>query len=232
MEAAYSGLKSYRHAMSAVGREVIGISARSGEITSELRYQAPNRVYLYLSSPAVGDVTVSTNGREQTLVFSKRKMALRLPAPATMKDFIEGLKRYQIVAVLDPLYFLSGQPASNLAEGFMADGQENIDRVLCNRVVGRLKRNATQSARSGKVTFWMDPKTSLLRKTLLELEGVRVRTTTRPNPKLPPVVTINLAEKSVSEVIRNAQIDPPLKDADLTATIPPGIKLRAPPKSR
>jgi hypothetical protein len=227
MEAAYAALKGYSQTVAATGREVIEGSERTGEITTELRYRAPNRMMVRITSSVVGGMAVSTDGHVQIAYLSKRNLAQRLPAPSNLKGFLKGLKRYQIVAVLDPLYFLAGEPASKLAGGFQADGQETVEGVFCDRVVGVLNTTGLQSARSGRITFWIDRKTSLLKKTLLELRGLPLRVGARTSPGPSGRGEVALADKSVTEVVKRSQIDPPLKPSDLSVVVPPGVRIRS-----
>lgn len=233
VEAAYGALKSYSHTMRATGQVVIEGSSRTGELTSELRYKAPNKLYMSINSPAVGTVTAVTDGKREIIYFGRRNAVLRLPSPPSLKQFLEGLKKFQIAAVLDPLYFLVGEPASKLATGFVVKGQDTVNGAACDMVMGTIKRNTVQTARSGRITLWIDRKTLLVRKTMLELQGVPLRTSSRKDPKSPPVIQVSLANETLAEAVQKMQINPPLKDSDFVPVIPANAKpVGAPPPSR
>jgi outer membrane lipoprotein-sorting protein len=231
MEAAYAALKSYSQTMTATGVVVIEGSTSSGTVNSRLAYKAPNQLYVSLYNRASGQITVATDGRQQAVHLAKKSTVARKPAPATLKEFLAGLKAYRIVAVLDPLYFLAGGSASDLAEGFEAKGEESVKGSACDRVVGTLKRNAVATARSGTITFWIDKKTSLLRKMHLDLKGVPLRAMSSEDPASGPRVSMSLSDQSLVETVQKLEIDPPLKDADLRVTVPPGTRELRPRRS-
>jgi outer membrane lipoprotein-sorting protein len=230
MERAYSSLKSYSQTATATGEVVIENFKRRGVVNSQILYVAPNKLRITLTNDAVGTVVVTSDGKELVVSGGKRKAPAHYPAPATLREIMAKLKAHQIVATLDPLYFLTGETASKMAGGFTIKGEDTIVGELCDKVAGVIKREGFPNVRGGTITFWIDRKTSLLRKTELMLKGVPLRTASSTDPGTTPIVATNLSDQSLTEVVSKLAIDPSLKPGDFQA--PAASKPKTPIRRR
>jgi len=233
MEAAYAGMKSYSQKMSATGKVVIGTVARMSGMTSELRISRPNQLFIVVSNPGVGTIAAFTDGKQQTVFHSLARVYTQTAASPTLKDFVADLKTHSVVAILDPLYFLIGEKTDKYATGFKQLKPEKINNYDCDVVVDALKPGTPlNTGKSGTITFWVEQKTGLLRKLEMQLLQVpsQVAKQVTKNNKTGAEISKVLSDQTITEVIQELQVNPPLGQDSFTYPIPKGTMLQDPSK--
>jgi outer membrane lipoprotein-sorting protein len=222
MEAAYAGLRSYTQRTSASGTVIIGKSKQMRGMTAELHYQQPNKIFISVTSPQTGTIAAFTDGRDQTVYRSQIRIYSKQAAPPSARGFIVNLAIYQIEAFMDPLFFIEGETAGKYASSFVFRGVSKVNGQSCNLVVGQMKPATLKGAKSGTVSFWLDPATNLIRKVQVERKGMPVRFAVKGTKNGRPatnMVTVP-SDQIVSELVQEMQVNPPLNDSAFSYPIP------------
>jgi outer membrane lipoprotein-sorting protein len=224
MEAAYAGMKSYSHKMSATWHTKVDGKEQSGIITSELRYRQPNHAHITVVASQGGSIAVVSDGKQVTGYQSNLRTFTRGPAPPTMDRLVQTLPQYGVIAMLDPLYLLSGQNVERLAEGFVTEISQPINGVKCSVIAGNLTPAALSGATSGRVRYFIDPSTFLIRRLRIELQGVptRVPTARKSKGKTQVTITTTRSDRVIVETILDARVNPPFDPWAFMFSIPKG----------
>jgi outer membrane lipoprotein-sorting protein len=223
MYAAYAALNSYSQRASST-LTVRGISQQITGSTSELRYRKPALLYFSVTNPLYGTFVASSNGREQIVYQSLGNCYRKFVAPATLVQFMSRVEPLGIRAILDPLYFLMGRRLENSAGPAKLLGQAPLNGVLCYKVTAPVKLSALARGGTGKVTFWIDRQSYLLRKVRVELKNIprKVRVRVLQNKK-PVLQTREVRmEETYTEVVQEMKVNPPLSAQDFNYTPPKG----------
>jgi len=230
--AAYAGLRSYTQTVSGSVVERIGGQTRgvAGQ-TAEVHYEKPNRLYVTVTSPQTGTVAAFSNGREMTVYRSRYDTYMKFPAPPTAAEFVKSLGKFGVVAQLDALDFLAGNTADSFVSSYSSPTTAKVNGVVCYVVTGTLK--PMRSARSARITYWVDQRSHLIRKLQLEKNGVPtpVRVVRTVKGKQVASVRVILVDNSVTETIQEMQPNPSLSDAAFSYRIPPSATQQDPAKA-
>jgi outer membrane lipoprotein-sorting protein len=203
---------------------IIGKNRELRGMTAELHYQQPNKILISVTSPQTGTIAAFSDGREQTVYRSQLRVYSKQAAPPSARGFIGNLSIYQIEAFMDPLFFIEGETVNKYTTSFTSKGVSKVNGQTCNVVVGQMSPAVLKGAKSGTVTFWLDPATYLIRKVQVERKGMPVRFAvkgTKDGKPATKVVTVS-SDQTVSELIQEMQVNPPLNDAAFTYPIPKG----------
>jgi len=218
LRSAYAALTSYAHQTSVTvalrGDQYDQVAGNTG-VT---RYRKPNRLYVSVTNPQSGTLVSASNGREQIIYRSKWNQFERRPAPATLAAAIKSLAAIEVdTSLLDPLYFLQGKALPPTVTDVVTRGTASVNGVSCYVVVGTIRSRA-------RVTFWVDRKSYLLRKMQVVYNDLPI---TVPIPRLKNGKRVTerrriLFRGTISEVIQEIQINPPLDDSAFNFVVPKG----------
>lgn len=221
MYAAYAALGSYSQTASST-LIVHAVTKQISGSTSELRYKKPNLLYFSVTSPTYGTFIASSNGREQIVYQSLGNRYQKFSAPSTLVQFMARVEPLGVRAILDPLYFLTGKRLDNASGPVKRKGNVTLNGIPCYLVAVPIKLPASARGGTGTVTFWIDRKSSLLRKVQVQLKNIPriVRVRTVQNNK-PVIQTREVrTEETYTEVVQEMKINPPLGVSDFNYTPP------------
>lgn len=221
MQAAYAGLKSYSQKTSATGKVTIQGNAKLNGMTAEFRYQSPNKAFVLVSSPTTGALACFSNGRDFTVYQSTDNVYTKLPAVSDLQGFVKALAPFSIAATLDPLYFAEKLTLKDLISSWQLKPSVKINGVNCQVVQGHLIKKLLIGGTFATVTYWIDDQ-YFIRKLSIEWKGIPIQIrssqpSTKGKQKASPTV---LMDRTITEVVQDLKINPPLTDADFTYPVP------------
>ncbi|MEP6757402.1 MAG: DUF2092 domain-containing protein [Chthonomonadales bacterium] len=220
MQDAYKNVTSYSQKTSASGKISVGAKSQVSGMTAEVRYKKPNMAYIVVSSPLTGTLAAFNTGTGLTVYRSKQNLVNKYPAGDSLKSVVGNLAQFGVVASLDPLYMLEGNTLDPFVASWSTKGTAMINGVKCTVLVGSMKAVALQKAKSGTVTFWIDP-AFMAHKVVIEWKGNKIMARPQPTAKNPnPKVQELFFDRSVTETVQEFKVNPNIPEGEFSYPIP------------
>lgn len=224
ISAAYGALKSYAHRASTTQIVHSTRGNATGGAANELRFARPDRMYVSIVSPTVGQVVVANDGKQFIGYRSLTNTYRVQPAPRTLLQLDATARAAGVTNMMDPMFFLLGKKAS--LEGLVAAGKASVNGVPCTVVRG--------TYRAGKipwtVTLYADASSHLLRKVSLAAKGIpqTITVNAQAGGRTVPTSRVVPVDISIVTVIQQMTVNQPLPDTDFRFTPPKGAVQQKP----
>ena len=231
LSAAYLALKSYDQKSSVTQvTNGPGVNRLQG-CTADVRYQSPNKVYVGVSAPQTGTIAGSSDGRSQIIYRSASNAFTKYPAPANLREFMQRMAPFGVAAMLDPVYFLQGVRTDLLVSNLKLVGTETVNGAACYKVRGTMKAGLAPNGSSGTITFLVDKRQYLLRKTIMTISRIpyAARVMKMQNGKRVPTTHRIYLNQTLTETIQEMRPNPALNDAAFAYKAPKGATEQAAP---
>lgn len=217
---AYAALHSYTQLTETEAHGQVGGQATTTTYRSTLRVRRPDRVFLEVTSPAIGALLASNDGEALRIYASRTRQIWTMPPVRTVHAFFAALSRHQMAFECDPISFLCGRAPALSA---VSARQITVEGISGTMLTGTLASEVTWPGVRGRASLLVDTSTQLIRRVELAFTAIPVRSGVAGGSLI--------AANTITVRVRSLRANPALAESSFVFATPRGaIRAATPPR--